>query len=103
MTEEQLAEIRKRAEYVVENSEWQSTLVSDLIEEDVPKLLDTIASMSAEVERLRKMAHEILEEYDHAERRVIDEVSTNRKFALGFHEYYIKRCQNEINGVDSDG
>jgi hypothetical protein len=44
---EELEEIRKRAEYVADNSEWQSTLVSDVIEEDVPKLL-------AEIERLTK-------------------------------------------------
>ena len=63
--------------------------------EDVPKLL-------AEIERLKKVAHEILEDYDRAERRVIDEVSTNRRFALDVQERVIKSYQNEINGVEDD-
>lgn len=61
-----------------------------------------VAVVKAEIERLKKLAHEILEEYDRAEERVIDEVSTNRKFALELHEYLIKSWKNEINGVDDD-
>ncbi|MEI2356115.1 hypothetical protein [Mesobacillus zeae] len=38
--------IISRVAYVVDNTEWQSTIVSDLVEEDIPALL-------AEVKRLR--------------------------------------------------
>jgi hypothetical protein len=63
--------------------------------EDVPKLL-------AEIERLKTVSNDILEEYDSSERRVIDEVSTDRKFALHMHEAYLRSCKNEINGVDEE-
>jgi hypothetical protein len=62
--------------------------------EDVPDLL-------AEIERLRKLAHEILEGYDDCARRVIDEVvGTGRELTISYHEFLIKSYQNEIDGKE---
>ena len=49
MKPEELAEIRKRAEAATTDE------AISIVEEDVPKLLDTIASMSEEIERLRNV------------------------------------------------
>lgn len=125
MTNEELELIRKRAEaatagpWIADGDEITSATVlchkynepvtiaetfhdyadDDFIahaREDVPKLL-------AEIERLKELAHEILEDYDRAERRVIDEVSTNRHFAIKIQESVINLYKNEIDGVDDDG
>jgi hypothetical protein len=52
LTEAELMEIRERAEYVA-NSDWYSSSISDLAEEDVPKLI-------AEIERLKAQLSEII-------------------------------------------
>jgi hypothetical protein len=96
---EELEAIRKRAEKLSKGNILRDTRVlalnNKVVFEDVPKLL-------AEIERLKTVANDILEEYDSSERRVIDEVSTNRKFALHMHEAYLRSCKNEINGVDDN-
>jgi hypothetical protein len=57
-----------------------------------------------EIERLKSLAYEILEDYDDAKRRVIDEVvGSGRDFVISFHEFTVKTRKNEINGVDDDG
>lgn len=52
ITNADLAEIKKRANYVIENAEWQWGTLSTLIEDDVPSLI-------AEVDRLRKVVEYI--------------------------------------------
>jgi hypothetical protein len=95
LSEEQLMDIRKRAEYAATLPFYASS-VSEVIEDDVPELI-------AEIIRLRVHAHDILEHYDDAQRRVIDEVvGSGRELTLSFHEYLIKSWRDEINGVDKE-
>ncbi|WHY01811.1 hypothetical protein [Neobacillus sp. DY30] len=97
LTDEHLTEIRKRVEAAERDGlgSHSDSVMRFHARKDVPKLL-------AEIERLKKVANDILEEYDSSERRVINEVSTDIKFALYMHEAYLRDCKNEINGVDEN-
>jgi hypothetical protein len=99
LNSEELEAIRKRTEKLSKGNILRDMAVLSLnnkvVFEDVPKLLK-------EIERLKTVANDILEEFDSSERRVIDEVSTDRKFALHMHEAYLRSCKNEINGVDEE-
>jgi hypothetical protein len=123
MTNEELDAIRERArrlsgDIVIDRDIERLTKSA---REDVPKLLaeiERLKGMTAwyrhaaqkhaesgtkEVERLRKLAHEILEGYDDSARRVIDEVvGSGRDLTLNFHEFLINSYQKEINGVDDE-
>lgn len=63
-------------------------------------MAERISELQRDVERLKELAHEILEDYDRAVCRVIDEVSTDRSFDLKLQDAVILSYRNEINGVD---
>lgn len=63
--------------------------------EDVPALL-------AEIEHLKEIALDILEDYDEAKRHLISEVSTNGEAALKFHQANVEYFRLEINGGDDE-
>jgi hypothetical protein len=63
--------------------------------EDVPKLV-------AEIERLRKLAHEILEDYDNAERNLIGHFARNYDKEIASQSEYVAEYLRQIHGVDFD-
>lgn len=67
LTNEQLAEIRQKAESLSEDMPFYSWEATQLLDNDVPALLDMIEELQAEVERKEIMHFKLIEELKKAD------------------------------------